>query len=366
MGKIRIGRLTPLAIILLSALKIAAISPELTIPRIGDTFQVAKLHNAPAFVDSARMNPNLVDASVDSYMKFAVWEPSPLDSVATAVMVIGKDITSLKLAGDTLWQISKHSPGISRYYDTLPTFNIPREGMVSQHVKSHGNRDNIGDYSTSGSQTSTLIKDLLLITENGDTLNNVECSLQVTTDTLMFDGAKSTYFSKSTLKKWFAPGYRYPLLFHEQASILSTDYELIDSVSTWYVISDRLQEHELAPDPENEELRNQLLLSRNSGKNPLSKKKNSYSYGPEHEFDYNPENKTITVALPDYNDEEFNFSYEIWSISGVEYYSRSMTNARRSMPKNGFTVDLKKLPPGQYVIKICRYSQEYTYKFLIQ
>ena len=347
-----------------------AVNPDLTSPRIGDQAPVAKLKQAPSFTDSLSLSPDLTDINVDYYVDLYVWQPSKADTVATCVMGIGRNILALRSHGDTLWQTARFSPGHARYFDLPPTFNVPGTTPLTETVRSHGHGDDIGRYTSDGTQTSRLFQGLTLVAEDGDTLKNVECVQKEINERFVFDNGE-TNLSRSTIRKWFAPGYRYPLLFNMKNVLLNENADTLDVDTMWYAMTPWMQEYYIREDSDNEESR-QWQTRQRLRSNPSATVKHARSpIPPQNGVKHASELKTLTVTVSVTEAQDIDswndfYNYTLCDISGKVYNSSGRITRKLCVPKDTFTIDIKDLPPGDYILNVSYIGDPIVFKFKVQ
>lgn len=332
-----------------------AINPVLTRPRTGDTLPVLNLKHEPVFTDSMLSCPAILNNEIHKQYEMKVWAPSASDSVSEYVITMGRDITALALKGDSLLQLSKTSPGYIRRYEQLPFWGYPTGAEGVQTINSSGRLSGIDPFRTTGTYHIALQKGLSMVTFDGDTLYNVECCVTEIDETVIYNEADTSLY-KSTVRQWYAPGYRYPLLTHEDGVLFSTDTGTPGRVSRWYATECRSQEELIENDPVNKDIRarqkemKNIPPSQKQGKNP-ARNNSSDNQGF---ISFNPGNGSLTVAPSPF---EFTYnSYILCDVSGIVYQSGDM-------PQEGLTLNTYGMHSGEYILYIATSDTPLIYKF---
>lgn len=331
-----------------------AISPELTAPRIGDVFSVGKLKNSPDFSDSLLLCPNLTYAEVEKYHEYKVWPSAAYDTISNMTITFSSNVKELFQKGDTLHLLSTLSPGKVRTFVTYPRYGYISESRDIQ-ILSHGETSDIGRFSTIGNYTTTLKKNLSIITLMGDTIENVECC-NTNIEELLLQECQDTLIYKSIYRQWYAPGYRYPLLTHEYGKLLSLDNDTLDYVSNWYAMNIPQFEN-VVDDPINEAIRTQQREIRNNIQNKhYSKGSNSQNTITNESIFYDLDRDIISVSR-NFTDGRFE-SYILCDIAGVVF-------KRGDIGSDGTTISTKFLNPGNYILYVATSDSPIIYKFNI-
>ncbi len=352
---IKIAKCIFITLGILAALDIVAIAPDLTLPRVGDNIAVFRLTHKPAFLDSLSLNPDLSDIELERFGDLKIWPPSAADSVSTHIMTLGRDVFALVQSEDTIRQISKTSPGYFRSYDYAPVYGYTNMTKICEFC-SQGHWDNIGSFKTSGRQSASLIKDLTFISADGDTLPNIECCQYNIIENFVFDQEYQAVF-KSVIRKWYAPGYRYPLLIHEDGVMLSEYADTLDAVSTWYMTDPKMQVESIENDPVNTAIRQQQILARRHfSHHGISMDDSNGSFG-SNGIKYNQEINILSVS-PCLENAVYQ-SFLLCDITGIVYRSGDM-------PAEGISIDTSNLRPGEYLFYVSTTALPLVYKFKVK
>lgn len=238
---------------LLIPVRVSAISPVLCEPRIGDRLDVEILSGMDTFADSAGLCPVMTDARYIGHQTLAVWAPLPDDTVSFAYLSMGPELSRLSRAGGALNVRFEQHPGNRRSFGTGMPYGMAETGF-SAPLTSTGTLDGMSRYRTAGQVDTRVHPDLFIITPEGDTLSNAVCVEYSVSDTLFYERG-DTCLHTAVQRRWYAPGYRYPLLSGRRDMIRSLENELIDTSEKWYAAGTSAQEEKITRDPLNEEIR---------------------------------------------------------------------------------------------------------------
>ena len=276
-------------------------------------------------------------------------------------MVITGDRTTeyIRMAGDSLFIISRSKPGLKREFVSEPVYGYPLSDRDSRTVSSRGKTDAIGEFLTSGNHDTEIIKGLFAVTMYEDTLFDVECVKRTINETLIYNDTDTMIYQECS-KTWFAPGYRYPFLWNEEGQLTDLEGNLIDEVSNWYMIDFAEQEEKLPDDPVNELIRNRYA-SRSGGYDYPSQGGDKHSdgtapldkHGPVY---YDPDAGTVVIT-PLFNDNSFK-AYILCDIAGRVYSFGELGCESIRVSTAGYQ-------PGTYLVHISTEADPVIYKFII-
>lgn len=243
----------PLALFLLVTRQSGAISPLLCEPRIGDRLGVEILSGVQAFTDSAALSPVLYGASVTGRQTLGIWASLPDDSVSFAYLTLGPELCKLTKHGNALNIRFEQRPGNRRTYESEMPYGAA-ESNFSRPLSSAGTLNGLTHYRSAGRVDVRVHYDLLMVTLDGDTLWNVVCMEHTVNDTLYYANS-DTCRHTAVVRRWYAPGYRYPLSVYRKDEIRSLENEILDSSEKWYACGTDAQDENITDDPVNEEIR---------------------------------------------------------------------------------------------------------------
>ena len=312
-------------------------------PRPGDRLTVSKLDHIPAFMDSAALCPNLYDVRISRTEKMSVWEPAPDDSLSYAIVMTGHDMEYLIERNDTLFCHYEVRPGYARRYTgLLPYGCCPIK--TNRVLSSRGIIDAITGYSTYGYYTIDLTNDLTIITHEGDTLQNVTCHAITISDTVSY-GDGTTNLHECSHRRWYAPGYRYPILENKVDKLYYSDNDSTEIYSTWNMIDAAVQESEIEDDPLNEQIRSIAKENINRRYNiPDNKDDAGNNQFPKY-ISWDDDHRGFTISNT-FIDGRLK-SVLICDISGRVYYVGSFNG-----DKEEIRIDLDSYPRGVYLLGV--------------
>ena len=250
--------LSALAMLLVS-IRVSAISPVLCEPRIGDRMDFDVLSGVGIFADTACLCPVLTDARYIGRRTLAVWAPLPEDTVSFAYMSMGPELSRLSRDGGALSVRFEQRPGSRRSFGTGMPYGMAESGF-SAPLTSTGTLDGMSRYRSAGCVDVRVHPDLFIVTPEGDTLSDAVCVEYSISDTLFYERG-DTCLHAAVQRRWYVPGYRYPLLSGRTDMIHSLENELIDTSEKWYAAGTSVQEENITRDPLNEEIR--LIVAEN-------------------------------------------------------------------------------------------------------
>lgn len=341
------------------SLKTLAISPELTYPRIGDKVTILKLQSGPAWADSLWMCPNLTNVSISIREPMRVWAPPRNDSIAYCLIAKGRESIRLAILSDTLYQLDRIVPGRSLFYMTMPAYGFINDDNLSLPIKASGITENIGKYTMEGTWSFSKAKSLSLVTFDGDSIDDIECITTDINEKLVYINNDSTMY-QGVIKRWYAPGYRYPLLSHEKGVLLSMTGDTLDYVSSWYAIDPSEIIAEVENDYINELIRNRYAIARQYvNSNPSDNKEHSkHERSGNNIVSYNAVDNKIVINPSSLSDSDDNRAYILCDIAGIVY-------AHGDIPSEGTIISTSGLNPGKYLLYISTNGEAIVYKFSI-
>lgn len=251
-----------LAIVLLLMLSVhlRAISPVLCEPRIGDRLEIDVVSAVRSFADSAGLCPELSEVWASGQQSFGVWAPLSNDTVSFAYLSLGSELSKLTKDGDALKVRFEQRPGNKRTFDSGMPYGMSEYGY-SCPLSSYGTVDGLSRFRSAGRVEVSAHPRLFMITFNGDTLHNVECTEYAVTDTLYYESG-DTCLHAATHRLWYAPGYRYPLLVCRKDEIRNIENEFLDFSEKWFSCRTDIQEDNITEDTVNEEIRRAIAENR--------------------------------------------------------------------------------------------------------
>lgn len=344
---------------LVFSLRALAISPELTYPRIGDKVTILKLQSGPAWTDSLCMCPNLTNVPIYAREPMKVWAPSRNDSSAYCLIAKGRESIRLAVISDTLYQLDRIVPGRSLFYMTMPAYGFINDDNLSLPIKASGITENIGKYTMEGTWSFSKAKSLSLVTFDGDSIDDIECITTDINEKLVYINNDSTMY-QGVIKRWYAPGYRYPLLSHEKGVLLSMTGDTLDYISSWYAIDPSEIIAEVENDYINELIRNRYAIARQYvNSNPSDNKEHSkHERSDNNIVYYDIANNKIVINPSSFSDNDANRAYILCDISGIVY-------AYGNTPSEGSAISTSGLNPGTYLLYISTANEAIVYKFSI-
>lgn len=345
------GKIIAIMVVGMVILSAHAIDPALTIPRIGDSLPVLKLKTQPEFSDSAELCPAFTNSAIERQYELRIWAPAALDTTSTYIVTLGRDVLTLVQSGDSLYQTKKTAPGYTRAFTELLPYGYSAGSTGCRISSSSGKWNNLGGFITSGHTSSALHRGLSLITFDGDTIINVECCHTETRERMIYNLSDTSVF-KSCRKQWYAPGYRYPLLIHEEALLFTEEADTLDHISLWYAIDDKSQINQIENDLANETLRQQRPEV-NAPANHLKNRRNS-DERQNRIITYDPTRNCIIIEpTPDTT------SYLLCNVYGIVY-------GTGSIPQEVIhKVSTENLNPGEYVFYLNTSGEPVAYKFKV-
>ncbi len=331
------------------------ISPELTRPRIGDKLNVYKLSNEPRWIDTLSLCPDLSRTEYCRTEQMKIWSPAKTDSVSYCLVAKGRETSQLILRHDTLYQYNQLTPGRTKIYSPMPAYGKAGNAMTQDTIKSTGTTDGVGNYETSGIWTTRTIKGLSAITFDNDTLINVECVETAVDEILTYIHADTTIY-RGKVCRWYAPGYRYPILEHESGILYSLAGDSIDNISSWYATDISEQRENIKDDTINQLIREQTEQLKQRHKSDSDNHKSNSKNNNNSVVYFDNSNNQLVINTPFNLSPENKTYYVICNISGIVYAHGDISPGGTIISTTGFT-------SGTYLTYIYDGEESIVYKF---
>lgn len=343
--------------LLLTTLSGWCLSPQLTVPRIGDKVTALNLAIEPLFNDSLELYPHFDCYAIESKFDLRIWAPSSLDTTSSFVITGDRITEHVRLTNDSLFIISRIKPGMTREFEPAPFYGYPPLDFSERKIETKGRTESIGEYTTAGAHQTEVIKGLYAVTWYNDTIPDVECVKRTIKETLIYDGKDTTVYSECS-KTWYAPGYRYPILWNEEGRLTDPRGELIDEISNWYMIEFQEQEDNIKDDPVNELIRQRRAhIKDNRSTDEKEKGKRTSPEDSDNSINYDPEKKLITISPRLFTGDKFK-AYILCDISGHVYSYGEIGSDSVSISTAGYN-------PGTYLVQVATESDPLIFKFVI-
>lgn len=325
-------------------------------PRAGDRLTFHRLKSAPAWTDSAQLSPDLSSAAVTGSALLQVFPPSPADTLSALCITFARVVMNAGEHDGKLCHISEYTPGDSRKYRIPYPLNFAMESgkvypAVSDGLITEGDR-----YATSGIVTGNVTYGLAVTIEPEKTIRNVRCVESVAVDTFTFSRTEP-FVHTGTVREWYAPGYRYPLLRMQHDAIATLSGEPVDSVSSWYMTDPDGQEESITDDPVNEAVRYAIRESGRSRFIPGGTDPGDNGGDPG-AVKVTDRGGSIAVSSPSGSGGITEIL--LCDISGKVYDYRSFPDGAPEV-----TVTKERLLPGLYLLHISSGTDTSVYKFNI-
>lgn len=322
----------------------------LNLPRPGDRLTVACLKQTPAFLDSANLCPILTGIKAYKTEDMSVWAPAPGDSLSSVIVMTGHDMEYLINVKDNLFCHYEVRPGYTRKYTQPLPYGATCQ-MSEAMICSKGHIDGISGYHTNGTCHTEILPGLSVVTTEGDTLTNVVCHKVLVTDTVGYtDGSKHTH--ESNHRRWYAPGYRYPVLESKIDKLYYTDTDSVDINISWRMIDVSVQESEIENDAHNEQIRR--LVAENKNKPTAQPAENSHSQGCSKFPDYISWSDDYSeIIVSDTFSDNCITSILVCDIGGRVYFVREC-----GADCNEVRINTESYPPGLYLLNVSKKSAE--------
>ena len=358
----RVGNKTAACVCALLMSAVAwGLSPRLTAPRIGDALTVGQFDQSPAWTDSASMCPDLGSVRISDNIRMKVWPASASDTLSSYVIVRGREIVRIRQHGDTLWMMDRNVPGKIRMFDSMPTYGAPPASYMAQSINTHGDTDNIGAYITSGQWLTTVVPSLTIRTTENEVLRDVECVVTHISETLIYsqtdDAASDTTVYTGRIRNWYAPGYRYPILTHEEGALTSRTGEPLDSVSTWQMITPEEQAENITDDAVNELIRNRYVAQKYTDPDVVRKRASDSGATNDSRIHYDPSHREVVIT-PVFGDTDGMNAYVLCDLPGRVYSFGDISTGAVNISTEGFT-------PGVYILHVATSGEPIVYKFIV-
>lgn len=280
--------------ILLMFITASAYSHLLNFPRIGDKMGISILSGKTVKTDSILTMADISGADVVSYERYIVWEPAPDDTITTMIVTVNREQKYLTANNKILYCHSVIKPGYVRYYKDKQPYCIDGSYGNSFYVSSDGRIDGVSEYSSHGEFNYSVSEECTLILPLSDTLCNVERIDQRVTEEMLFGDSVIIHHSNNS--EWYAPGYRYPVLSHQQDVMLTENNDTIDTNSRWVYIEPFTQADEIKNDLINESIRSELSNSKHKSPSmPVKNKIGANDITPPN-IRWNSDRTVITVS----------------------------------------------------------------------
>lgn len=334
-----------------------AYSHLLNFPRIGDKMDISILSDKTVKTDSLLTTVDISGADVVSYERYIVWGPAPDDTISAMMVMVDREQKYLTEKNKNLYCHSVIKPGYVRYYKEELPCCIERTDENSFIVISEGRIDGVSEYSTHGEFNYSISEGFTLILPQSDSLRNVERINQRVTEKMLFGDSVVIHHSNNS--EWYVPGYRYPVLSHQQDVMLTESNDTIDTNSRWVYIEPLTQADEIKNDLINESIRSEINNSKHKSPSmPVKNKIGANDITPPN-IRWNSDRTIITVSGRSLTNEQ---SGEIilCDIQGRVYFLDYFTGDNADI-----NINVSTLNKGTYILYVGNDSEPVTYRFTI-
>ena len=333
-----------------------AMSPLLNSPRVGDRLDVLVLSMPPAYADTTNLSPTLCRDQSGTVEKMSVWQSLPQDTLIDMIVMTGTRQLLMTKDRDNVMLSGEYRPGYTRIYKMrAPYLTPPSDTAMS--VRSEGVIEGISRYVTTGNHTLCRHDGLILRTPDDEIIDNVSCIEQRMHDTVMLADTVP-YFHHGLQLRWYAPGYRYPILSNTADILISAEGDTVDTNSRWEYISPYEQETVLADDAVNREIRRAIA------DNCLHSKyyhPSQIAYAPSNFPDfirYDGLSKTLTIIPSAFTGDRIE-TYVLFDYLGHVFDSGALTTTGQ------MDIDMSGHPEGVYLLYIGTSGGPQTYRFTL-
>lgn len=349
--------LSSLSLIVLSltfCTSLSAVSPMLNNPRIGDNVQYNRAELIFHDSDTMALNPVVKKVSSDGILEMAVLSPEPEDSLNTYFTTFGDGAFEIKEDCNRLYITYCHKPGMSRYYSDCMPYGVGHSENSKGYVSSYGVFDNIGSYSTESQYCIEKYPDLLIVTADGDSINNVEC-VEYRDSGMIKTAPDSVFQTGACIREWYAPGYRYPLLIEEEENILNEEGYVISSKQSFWCNPDSQNELNDFLNEEIRQLCNNSKKSENWFDYPSYKRRDDNAGTMPGCIRWGEDRKSLIISNT-FEDNHFTDAL-LCDIKGCVFGVYDLTLQEQT------SIRLSDLPMGVYMLALQSPSRPVTYKF---
>lgn len=335
------------------SMQVFAVSPFLCEPRTGDKMTVDYFPGKPAIENDTTNIVSIYGMNPSAKLKMEIWAPTPEDSISKFYVLMDREMKKVSSRNGENREIFCVRPGYTRQFIQGQPYGLIQRTHTDELFESRCRIDGVTNCFTSGKLSSSKREGVYFISQEGDTIRDVTNVKIVVSDSLHFP-AESIYH-KGVYKKWYAPGYRYPILFTTTDTIYSSDGVLIDSNSKCYSISAISQEEQIKNDPVNEEIREALAeLNRQKAEGDYKPRSNKNDNTPSY-IRWTDKN-TLTVTKS-FGSEPFT-EILLCDIQGHLYF---VTGCEDNLSE--YQIDISGFNPGMYLLHIVSGSETKVYRF---
>ena len=349
------NRLLHLILFWMAAFNGWSISPLLCEPRAGDRMNAEVLVGHPVVNDTA----SIVDLSRTSghgSIELGVWAPLPGDTLSRFYITLGNELKKVRGSAGCFYVTHKNKPGYTRRFTTGKPIGMTCIEKTNAAFDSNGLIDGISDYYSTGHYNLAAKDCITMITRDGDTIRNVVCVRTAVCDTLHFSESEPS-LHKGIYAEWYAPGYRYPVLYCSADSIFDVEYNLADAAEKWYCISPETQEECIEDDRLNEEIRHAVAEEKNRPGPSQNSPAKTHGNTPPF-IKWNADKTEITVTQT-FSDSAFT-EIILCDIHGRLYYSDKGDGTEKT-----HNISIAGFNPGVYLLYIGREPEPYVYQFTL-
>lgn len=350
-------KLISVAVACVAIVSVSAVSPELNAPRVGDTLKIIRLAEQPATTDSTGLILDLSRTDFRGTFDFTCWQPSRLDSLSDMLIVSDREIYRLVTKDKHQYILDRSTPGITRHFESDVPYALFPDSLKNVAAESRGRMDGVGIYRSEGDASQKTVSGLSVILAGGDTIRNVECMVTDTRELVEVTELDTTYHI-NRICRWYAPGYRYPIVTGEKTISLTLDGDTVDIVSNWTACLPAGQEEQIDDDPVNEMIRASIAENDKPHTNPIPSSNKGHTPGREVcSFDRDRQEITInrTFSSPGVNE------YIIGDFAGHVYAHGELSSSTPTA-----VVSTVGYLPGGYFIHLTTDSEPVVYKFFIE
>ncbi len=322
---------------------LCAFSESLSInsPRIGDKYSRTVLLGLPYRTYSSGDTVSLAGCRQVGSVATETYRPSKTDTISAFMTVEGSTYTCFSL--DRQSDILIHSiskPGFRSSIQSYSPYLAYTTTDTCGRTEITGYLESIGSYARKGRWEYTVLPGAV-ITPDGDTIVGLSSVVTTACDTLTINTeTPDTTMHIGTNRRWYSPGYRYPIL-EVCDELITKGADTLDNLRQVFYFATYEQERQIEDDAANERIRELWKNSPNTGQ-----QRPTITKGWTDRISYTSDGNTVRIHIDVPATDIYvlvsDLHGRVWNYSAL-----ASTNAATNA-----SIDISKYPSGVYMFTI--------------
>lgn len=310
-------------------------------PRIGDKYSRIVLLGLPYRAYCSGDTVSLAGCRQAGMVVTETYRPSKTDTVSAFMTVEGGTYTCFSLDGQyniLLHSISK--PGLKSSIQSYSPYLAYIATDTCGKTEITGYLESIGSYTRKGRWEYSVLPGTV-ITPDGDTIVGLSSVVTTVCDTLTINTkTPDTTMHIGTNRRWYSPGYRYPIL-EVCNELITKGPDTLDNLRQVFYFATYEQEHQIENDAANERIRELWTNRPNTGQ-----QRPAITEGWTDRISYTSKDNTVSIHI-DVLDTDI--SVLVSDLYGRVWSHSTLTPT--SVAAN-ISIDTSKFPPGVYMFTV--------------